>query len=132
MIHPCIPPFPSGVFQFDYWVYCHRDPRGYPRAGGITIWSKQWDSNPRPRDPRSRALPTTLCLDIRPSIPGDANPPTCAALHRAKGFFSVRHCIKAAPMEWHTGFEPAPPAWKTGMLTVKHQCHKRVMYLISV
>lgn len=27
-----------------------------------------------------------------------------------------------AGMERHTGFEPAHPAWKAGMLTVKHQC----------
>lgn len=30
-------------------------------------------------------------------------------------------CLKRH-MERHTGIEPAPPAWKAGMLTLKHQC----------
>lgn len=28
------------------------------------LWSKQRDLNPRPRDPKSRALPTALRLDV--------------------------------------------------------------------
>lgn len=29
--------------------------------------------------------------------------------------------VRALDVEQRTGFEPAPPVWKTGVLTVKHQ-----------
>lgn len=94
-----------------------RSPTLYPVELRARSWGDQRDSNPRPPDPQSGALPTELWSPRKNGAPGRTR--TCSPRIRNPMLYPVE--LRAHQKRWsgRRDSNPQPSAWKADALPVE-------------
>lgn len=88
------------------------------------IWSWDSESNRRPEQYEGSALPTELSQHRANLRSLNRTSFYDYTQDRSVYISDPKVFAQNGNVERHTGFEPTQPVWKTGMLTIKHQCRR--------